>query len=85
MNEAVGLDPNSAEAFSARGAAWLGKGDLEQAIADCSRTIAIDPEAAPAYSNRGEAWAAKGRNEKAKADFRKAELLLKRPLFSARR
>jgi tetratricopeptide (TPR) repeat protein len=63
------------------GRAWLFMGAFEKAIDDCSRAIQINPEFAAAYASRGEAWQAKGQGDKASTDFRKAEQLLKRPLF----
>ena len=52
-NEAIRLDPDSAEAYNNRGAAKHELGQYEAAIADCNEAIRLDPDGAKAYSNRG--------------------------------
>src|SRR5262249_38133045 len=55
-----------------RGAAYIGKGEYDLAIADLEKAIGIDPKDAAAYSNRGLALSGKGEYELAIADFDKA-------------
>jgi tetratricopeptide (TPR) repeat protein len=53
LSEAIRLDPNSAKAYSLRGAAWDYKGQPDRALPDCDEAIRLDPAFAPAYNNRG--------------------------------
>src|SRR5690606_34267638 len=50
---AIEADPNNAEAYMNRGAAYTVIGQFQRAITDYDRTIALDPTYAKAYNNRG--------------------------------
>ena len=52
--------------------AWLRKGDIDKAIADCDQMIRLDPKDASGYSARGSAWFAKGDFGKSLDDCREA-------------
>jgi tetratricopeptide (TPR) repeat protein len=64
--------PRDATAFFNRGSAYLGKGDLEHAVADYARVIQIDPAYSPAYYHRGIAYERTEQYDQAIADFSKA-------------
>jgi len=59
-------------AYNNRGLAYLGMGQFDRAIADCSAAIAIDPQYYLAYYNRGKALRALGRPKEAMDDFNRA-------------
>ena len=59
-DEAVGLDPRSADAYNNRALVWRDKGELQKAIDDYSQAILVNPLYALAYGNRGEIWRRKG-------------------------
>ena len=61
-----------ASAYANRGYVWLIKGNLDNAIADCSEAIRLDPEVALTFANRGRAWARKKEFDKAIADYTEA-------------
>ena len=69
FSEAITLDPKSAPAFIARGAAWASKQEYTRAIDDDSEAIWLDPLAIAAYENRGLAWTGKKEFAKAIVDF----------------
>ena len=50
------MNPRDGQAYSNRGIAWTGKGDLDRAIADYTKALEINPRDAKAYVNRGFAW-----------------------------
>ena len=58
--------------FLNRGAAYLGKGDHERAIADFNTIIESSPRFAPAYESRALVYEKKGDRERAIADYRRA-------------
>ena len=47
-NEAVRINPRSAEAFYARGWAWEKSGDFDKAVADYSEALRLNPKSAEA-------------------------------------
>ena len=47
FTETIRLKPEIAAAYWYRGDIWRMKGDLEQAIADCTEAIRVDPKCAP--------------------------------------
>ncbi len=72
LNEAIQLDPRSAEAFAARGKAWFFHKDWDQAIGDYTRAIQLNPTAGELYNNRGAAYENKGEHARAIQDFDQA-------------
>ena len=54
-DEAIRLNPQSAEAYYKRGVVYHSLGHFEQAIADYDEVIRLNPEYAEAYINRGSA------------------------------
>ena len=68
-DEAVALDPQSADAFEARARVWLRKGDKEQAAADYARAAGwMKPREARDYLDRSILYELAGDPEKALAD-----------------
>jgi tetratricopeptide (TPR) repeat protein len=63
-NEAIRLDPQSAQAYSSRGLAYDHKGDLGRAEPDYSEAIRLDPKYAQAYFHRGNAYYQKGDDDR---------------------
>jgi tetratricopeptide (TPR) repeat protein len=55
-----------------RGAAFMAKGDYDQAIACFDKAIRIEPRFAEAYCNRGTAYYEKGQYDAAISDFSRA-------------
>ncbi len=72
---AIDLDPKFAMAYSNRGNAREGRGDLEGAIADHTKAIDLHPKYAAAYTNRGNAKSGRGDLDGAIADYSKALVL----------
>ena len=72
FNEAIRLNPNYAQAYGSRGAAYRAKGENDRAIADFNEAIRLNPNYAQAYGSRGAAYRAKGENDRAIADFNEA-------------
>jgi len=71
-DEAIRLDPQSAEAYYKRGFTYQNMGQGERAIEDFDRAIRINPEFAMAYSNRGYAYLNKRQYNRAIVDCTKA-------------
>ena len=69
FDRAINLDPNGADSFNGRGAAWRAKGDLDRAEADFSHAIKLDRTHMGAYYNRGLVEVAKSELDPALADF----------------
>ena len=72
FTEAIGLDPNRAEAYNNRGLAYQDKADFDHALADYDKAITINRNYAEAYNNRGLVDIAKGLNQQAIADYGRA-------------
>lgn len=72
FSKAIELKPGYDEAYSNRGAAYLSKGKIDQAIADFSKAVELNPNYDEAYSNRGAAYMAKGQLDRAVDDYSKA-------------
>ena len=64
-----------AGAYLTRGADYLGKNDIDRAIADFNELIRLDPKFYGAFTNRGEAWRRKGEVISAIADLDRAVAL----------
>ena len=71
-DEAIRINPESAEAYYNRGTTKDMLGRHEEAIADYNEAIRINPEFAQAYYNRGNAKDALGRHEEAIANYDEA-------------
>ncbi|MBI3861203.1 MAG: tetratricopeptide repeat protein, partial [Planctomycetia bacterium] len=63
------LDPRSSAAFSARGAALLGTGKIDDALADLEEALQLDPQNRHACITRGHAWCQKQEFESALGDL----------------
>jgi tetratricopeptide (TPR) repeat protein len=72
FEEAIRLDPESAEAHNGRGLVYYAQADLRRAIAGFEHALSLDPELADAYYNRGCAMSDRGEHERAIADFDRA-------------
>ncbi len=59
-------------AYALRGSCYFCKGDLDQSILDCSKSIELNPEWNLPYNLRGVAFTAKGEHDRAIADQTKA-------------
>jgi tetratricopeptide (TPR) repeat protein len=72
LDEAVRLDPRSADYRKCRGMLWAARGEHDKVIAEFTEAIRLDPKAADAYCGRGYTWSKKGEHDKASADFTEA-------------
>ena len=72
LDEAIQLQPKSAEPYNYRGRAKAFMGDDAGAMADLDKAIQLDPNYAAAYANRGLANEAEARHEKAIVDLDQA-------------
>lgn len=72
FDEAIRLNPNSAQAFYGRGNAYLATRQYVRAIQDFDRAISLAPKDSRAYSNRCAAHAMLGKLERAIADCDRA-------------
>jgi tetratricopeptide (TPR) repeat protein len=68
----IGPQPNDAEGFLNRASARAFNGDMNGAIADCTRAIELDPKSEPAVYKRGALKLQKGDNDGAIADLTRA-------------
>jgi tetratricopeptide (TPR) repeat protein len=68
----VPIDARYAPAFTARGDAYVGRRDFNDALAAYSEAIQLDPKYTPAYSGRGNLYRAHGDLEPAMADANRA-------------
>ena len=71
-DEAIRLDPRSADAFAGRGSAYLLKGDYDSAILDYNEAIRLNPKSASAFNGRGASYFAKGDYDRAIQDYNEA-------------
>ncbi len=72
LTKAIQVAPGSADAFTARGDAYMMKGDYDLAIKDYSRSIELRPTSGTPYNNRGVAYVRKNNHARALQDFDKA-------------
>jgi len=72
FTKAIELDPNYADAYGRRGAAYSNKKDDDRAIADFTKAIELNPKFDLAYLNRGSSYVIKKEYELAIRDFTKA-------------
>ena len=68
----INLNPDYAEAYNNRGAAYGDKGDVDRAIDDCNTAITLKSDYADAYNNRGNAYDNKGKVDRAISDYTEA-------------
>jgi tetratricopeptide (TPR) repeat protein len=72
LNNAIKLEPNNAETYTKRGAAYISLGQYLQAIEDLNKAIGLKQDYAFAYNNRGAAYINLGQYKKAIEDLSKA-------------
>ena len=72
---AIRRDPQDADAYNNRGAAYSDLGQDERAIEDYNQAIRVNPQLAEAYYNRGYAYQSLGMTKEAERDFAKAKEL----------
>ena len=65
----------TAEVMTARGAALLSEGKLQEAIDQFTKAIALDPKHREALEQRAEAYTKQGRGERAEEDYRSVRAL----------
>ncbi len=65
----------TAEGMTARGAALLSEGKLQEAIDQFTKAIALDPKHKEAFERRAEAYTRQGRGERAEDDYRTIQAL----------
>src|SRR6202034_605608 len=68
-NQAIRLDPKSADALANRGDAYLGKKQFEQAIQNYNQALVLNPKNAGALSDRSQAYAGVGQYAAAVSDL----------------
>jgi tetratricopeptide (TPR) repeat protein len=78
FDEAVDVNPNWAEAYSARGEIYRDKGDLKRAVQEFTNSIQHKPTL-HAYLSRGQVYEALGQHRKAIEDYDKATELSDSP------
>jgi formylglycine-generating enzyme required for sulfatase activity/Flp pilus assembly protein TadD len=71
-SEAIGFNPEYADAYVNRGIAYFDQGEFDKAIADYTEAIRLNPSDADYYYNRANAWSEKSDHDKAIADYTKA-------------
>ena len=72
LSDVIAKNPNDANAYNTRGAAYARVGRYQNAIDDFTAAIRINPNYAAAYTNRALALRQTGKNDLALADFNKA-------------
>ena len=75
FTRAIEINPNLADAYNNRAAAYNYKSSYDQAIYDCNKAIELDPNSAQAYNNRIFAYYSKQDYDKAWDDVHKIEEL----------
>ena len=69
---AIGLDPNAAEPYIARGTSYLALNDPKAALSDLSDAVNRDKRSAVAWANRGVALETLGQNTDARRSYNRA-------------
>ena len=72
LNEAIRLDPGSADGYLNRSEVWTRKKEFRRAIADCDQAIRLNPRLAMAFNNRGWISLKTGECDRAILDFDEA-------------
>lgn len=75
LNEALEIDPNSADAHYRRGFVYRQLGQYDKAISDYSKAIEMNPRHPDAYFDRAVAYKDKGEYDSAIADYTRASEL----------
>jgi tetratricopeptide (TPR) repeat protein len=83
LNQAIKLDPTSAEAYANRVTVYLAKGDYSHALADANQAIKLKPDLFMAHNNRGMIYLTTGNYDGAIADFSQTLKLLPADTLSA--
>ena len=68
FDHAIELDPKLAKAYANRGASYLGKGEIDPALADFDRAIELQPQSPEAFAGQAQANLTKGLAAKALPD-----------------
>jgi tetratricopeptide (TPR) repeat protein len=68
----IQLEPQNADHYLLRNAAYNEKGENDKAIADCDQILRFDSNSTAAYNNRGAAYYDKGEHDRAIADYNQA-------------
>jgi len=71
FNNAIKINPSSANAYYGLGFIYDKKGDLDKAVANFTKAIEIDPALTDAYYNRGFAYYKKGAFDQSISDYGK--------------
>ena len=71
-SRAIDADRQFAPAYLERAASYLGKGDTDGVILDCTKYLDLQPADARAYALRGNAYGKRGDSEQALRDFNKS-------------
>ena len=71
-SHAIDLNPDNADAYINRGAAYIKEGKHDLAIENCNKAIQLRPDYALTYSNRGVAYDKKDEHDLAISDYDKA-------------
>ena len=72
FNKTIELNPNDADSYNYRGAAYFFRKHYAHAIADYNKAIQIKPDYVEAYNNRGVAYRDQGNYDHAIADYNEA-------------
>ena len=72
LSAIIARNPNDAQAYNTRGAAFAKTGHFSEAIADFTKAIQLQPDFAAAMTNRALAYRQTNRNDAALADFNRA-------------
>ena len=72
FDEAIRLEPSTAEYYHSRGNVMVARGDYERAFEDYKLAIRLNPSVPEYYVSRGRAYERKGEQDKATAHFDKA-------------
>ena len=75
-NQALRINPRSADAHAYIGTAYFWKNDADRAIAEFTRAIALDPKLAGLYTARAAAYISKSDKVSAEADCQRALALM---------
>ena len=72
FDEALQLDPSSAQAHNGRGVVLFSQSELESAMAHFDESIRLEPDFFKPYSNRGSLFHSKGEYDRALVEFNEA-------------